>query len=88
MTLNQLQRNLITSASKAVDKLHKLLHPKTETHTVIITLEFEVHVSQEPAEEDTNYSGRVSWDFDDNEINRQIDDKIEKFLAENNLIKK
>lgn len=88
MTLNQLQRNLITSASKAVDRLHRAMHPKTEKHTVIITLEFDVHVSQEEPEEDTNYSGRVSWDFDDNEINRQLNDKIEHFLIENNLIKK
>lgn len=88
MTLNQFQKTMVDKAAKAVDKLHRVMHPKTERHTVIITLEFDVHVAQEEPEEDTNYSGRVSWDYDDNALGRQIEDKIEHFLTSNNLIKK
>lgn len=53
MTLTDLQRKLINSASQGVEKLNNLMNPKTEPMKVIVTLEIDINVHIEEAEEDT-----------------------------------
>lgn len=76
MTLTEIQRKLINSASHGVEKLNNLMNPKTEPMKVIITLEIDINVHIEEAEEDTGFKGDVKFDYDDNLVGRDIDMKI------------
>ena len=76
MTLTEIQRKLINSASQGVEKLNNLMNPKTEPMKVIITLEIDINVHIEEAEEDTGFKGDVKFDYDDNLVGRDIDRKI------------
>ena len=76
MTLTEIQRKLINSASHGVEKLNRLLNPNTRQMKVIITLEIDINVHIEEAEEDTGFKGDVKFDYDDNLVGRDIDRKI------------
>ena len=76
MTLTEIQRKLINSASHGVEKLNNLMNPKTKPMKVIITLEIDINVHIEEAEEDTGFKGDVKFDYDDNLVGRDIDRKI------------
>ena len=76
MTLTEIQRKLINSASQGVEKLNRLLNPNTRQMKVIITLEIDINVHIEEAEEDTGFKGDVKFDYDDNLVGRDIDRKI------------
>ena len=76
MTLTDLQRKLINSASQGVEKLNRLLNPNTRQMKVIITLEIDINVHIEEAEEDTGFKGDVKFDYDDTLVGRDIDRKI------------
>ena len=76
MTLTEIQRKLINSASQGVEKLNRLLNPNTRQMKVIITLEIDINVHIEEAEEDTGFKGEVKFDYDDNLVGRDIDRKI------------
>lgn len=76
MTLTEIQRKLINSASQGVEKLNNLMNPKTEPMKVIVTLEIDINVHIEEEEEDTGFKGEVKFDYDDNLVGRDIDRKI------------
>ena len=76
MTLTEIQRKLINSASQGVEKLNRLLNPNTRQMKVIITLEIDINVHIEEAEEDTGFKGDVKFDYDDTLVGRDIDRKI------------
>ena len=76
MTPTEIQRKLINSASQGVEKLNNLMNPKTRQMKVIITLEIDINVHIEEAEEDTGFKGDVKFDYDDNLVGRDIDMKI------------
>ena len=66
----------IKTHSQGVEKLNNLMNPKTEPMKVIITLEIDINVHIEEAEEDTGFKGDVKFDYDDNLVGRDIDRKI------------
>lgn len=76
MTLTDFQRKLINSASQGVEKLNNLMNPKTKPMKVIVTLEIDINVHIEEAEEDTGFKGEVKFGYDDNLVGRDIDRKI------------
>ena len=76
MTLTEIQRKLINSASQGVEKLNNLMNPKTTPMKVIITLEIDINVHVEDIEEETNFEGDVKFDYDDALVGRDIDRKI------------
>lgn len=86
MTLTDAQRKLTEMAGKAQEKLYHAFHPKTRSATVIITMEIPIVIEDEPAEEETNYSGKISWDFaDENKFTAELNDKVIKQIVEEKL---
>jgi hypothetical protein len=81
MTLTGIQQSIIKSAGNAVDKLHRAMNPPTYTKRVVVTLEFDVDVTVEEDEEETNYQGRHNYEYDTEKVRRQLHEKIEEQLA-------
>jgi len=81
MTLTEFQHSIIKSAGNAVDKLHRAMNPPTYTKRVVVTLEFDVDVTVEEDEEETNYQGRHDYQYDTEKVRKQLHEKIEEQLA-------
>jgi hypothetical protein len=54
--------------------------------TVIITIEIPIEIIEEDPEEDTNYTGRLDWDFqDEDKFTSDLNDKVIKQIIEYKL---
>jgi hypothetical protein len=81
MTLTDIQHSIIKSAGNAVDKLHRAMNPRYYTKRVVITLEFDVDVTVEEAEQENGFDGRHDYQYDSDKVKRQLHEKIEEQLA-------
>lgn len=54
--------------------------------TVIVTIEIPIEIIEEDPEEDTNYTGRLDWDFqDEDKFTSDLNDKVIKQIIEYKL---
>lgn len=54
--------------------------------TVIITIEIPIEIIEECPEEDTNYTGRLEWEFqDEDKFTSDLNDKVIKQIIEYKL---
>ena len=54
--------------------------------TVIITIEIPIEIIEEDPEEDTNYTGRLDWYFqDEDKFTSDLNDKVIKQIIEYKL---
>jgi hypothetical protein len=81
MTLTGIQQSIIKSAGNAVDKLHRAMNPLTYTKRVVVTLEFDIEVTVEEAEQENGFDGRHDYQYDSDKVKRQLHEKIEEQLA-------
>lgn len=81
MTLTDIQHSIIKSAGSAVDKLHRAMNPPTYTKRVVVTLEFDIEVTVEEAEQENGFDGRHDYQYDSDKVKRQLHEKIEEQLA-------
>lgn len=54
--------------------------------TVIVTIEIPIEIIEEDPEEDTNYTGRLDWNFqDEDKFTSDLNDKVIKQIIEYKL---
>lgn len=80
MSITDAQRKLSQIAGNAVDKLHRAMNPPTYTKRVVVTLEFDIEVTVEEAEEETGFDGRHDYQYDSDKVRKQLHEKIEEQL--------
>lgn len=81
MSITDAQRKLSQIAGNAVDKLHRAMNPPTYTKRVVVTLEFDIEVTVEEAEQENGFDGRHDYQYDTDKVKRQLHEKIEEQLA-------
>jgi hypothetical protein len=81
MSITDAQRKLSQIAGNAVDKLHRAMNPLTYTKRVVVTLEFDIEVTVEEAEQENGFDGRHDYQYDSDKVKRQLHEKIEEQLA-------
>jgi hypothetical protein len=81
MSITDAQRKLSQIAGNAVDKLHRAMNPLTFTKRVVVTLEFDIEVTVEEAEQENGFDGRHDYQYDSDKVKRQLHEKIEEQLA-------
>lgn len=85
MTLSQIQKQLTEKAAQATERLYRKFNPKTRSTTAIVTIQVPILIEEDDEDPDTGYTGRTIFHFDDNEVCREINAKIQHQLEQGEL---
>lgn len=86
MTLNSIQKATIGKLAGLHDKLNNLMNQRMRKASVIITIEIQILIEEDPEEEEVNYKGKLSWDFEDeNKFASELNQKILNQIVEEKL---
>lgn len=86
MTLTGFQKATIGKLAGLHDKLNNLMNPRMRKASVIITIEIPILIEEDPEEEEVNYKGKLSWDFEDeNAFASELNQKILNQIVEEKL---